>query len=75
MVFIIVSKNLNINELMNQLCFEVVAVDKGSGDNEGSAIVFSDPVHYHSSSFARKPTEEEIVRQRIETEYPPQLCK
>ena len=52
-----------------------MAVDKGSGDNEGNAIVFSDPLHYHSSRFARKPTEEEIVRQQIQAEYPPQLCK
>ena len=52
-----------------------MAVDKGSGDNEGNAIVFSDPLHYHSSRFARKPTEEEIVRQQIQAEYPPQLCE
>ena len=54
---------------------KAVAVDKGTSDNEGSAIVFSNPIHYHSKPFIRKPTEEEVVRQQIEAEYPSRLCK
>ena len=53
-----------------------MAVDKGTGDNEeGSAIVFSSPVHYHSKAYARKPTKEEVLRQQIEQDYPSAECK
>ena len=55
-----------------------MAVDKGTGssnEGEGSAVVFSDAVHYHSKRFMKKPTQEEIVRQNIQSKYPSLLCK
>ena len=55
-----------------------MAVDKGTGSSnkgEGSAVVFSDAVHYHSKQFVKKPTQEEIVRKNIQLKYPSRLCK
>ena len=55
-----------------------MAVDKGAGSSnkaEGSAVVFSDAVHYHSKPFVKKPTQEEIVRKNIQFKYPSLLCK
>ena len=57
---------------------QAVAVDKGTGssnEGEGSAVVFSDAVHYHSKPFVKKPTQEEIVRKNIQLKYPSFLCK
>ena len=54
-----------------------MAVDKGtgSGGSAGGAVVFSNPVYYHSKAFAREPSAEEIVRRNIQLKYPSRLCK
>ena len=52
-------------------------MDKGTGsdEREGSAVVFSNPIYYHSKPFTKKLTEEEVVRQNIKDKYPSHLCK
>ena len=57
--------------------FKVVAVDKGTGsdEGEGSAVVFSNPAYYHSKRFIKKLTEEEAVRQNLKEKYPSHICK